>query len=138
MALLLALLLLFNDPFYAFNMLEQSRLYLLLTTVCQASFMAMLLMFWLIVIDTIGSVDILGNGNCQIYLPKVFLTGLLWVLFVASILYVREKERQDPTFNWTADEAPKLKSLTYVLLALLLVYVAYFLLLTIRAFSHLR
>lgn len=110
-ALLIALLF-FNDPFFAAQLYSPhpdsiAILYIFFTS----TFVGMILIFWLCVLDEMRSTDASGVGSLdsgrrtpiKFYTPKLILVILIWSILMASYAYVRTQRTGDPTYEGLDD-----------------------------------
>jgi hypothetical protein len=83
-AVLLFGLLGYNNPFFALTIMVQGWFPVFLDTVLLASFLVLLLLFWLVMFDGIRT-EPQDQTFKKFYLPKFILIGLFWVF--AIIVY---------------------------------------------------
>lgn len=86
--ILLIELIFFNEPLMFLKSILPFNLYPLLTAGVQATFIAMLLFFWLVVTHSISESEVVSIDERRFYLPKILLTGAIWVSLVLTLCYV--------------------------------------------------
>jgi len=140
---LLIALIFFNDPFFAAQLYTKHAdsmaiLYIFFT----ASFIGIVLVFWLCVLDEMRSTDAAGVGGrdsgrrspVTFYTPKLVLVTLIWTILMSTYAYVRTERRGDPTYEGTDDWV--LRDIEIVLVTFLLVYCVYLFSLLVLSFSR--
>ncbi|XP_032829254.1 transmembrane protein 181 isoform X1 [Petromyzon marinus] len=135
MAILLPLLLLYNDPIFPLSFLVNSWVPGLLDAIFQASFLSALLLFWLCVYHGIRTQS--NRRFFTFYLPKLLIVGLLWVAAVTLGIWQTMNELQDPTFQYRVDTGnfEGMKIFFFVVGAM---YILYLVFLIVRACTELR
>jgi hypothetical protein len=109
---LLVGLLFFNDPFFAAQLYSphpdsMAILYIFFTS----TFVGMILIFWLCVLDEMRATDESGVGSLdsgrrtpiKFYTPKLILVILIWSILMSSYAYVRTQRTGDPTYEGLDD-----------------------------------
>lgn len=134
MALLLPLLLLYNDPIFPMTFLVNSWIPGMLDGLFQATFLSALLLFWLCLYHGIRQTD---RRFSTFYLPKLFVVGLIWIAAVTLASWQEYNELQDPTYYYRLDKTNFMgfKIFFFIVGGIYLVYLAFLL---IRAFAELR
>lgn len=134
MAILLPLLLLYNDPLFPLGFLIDSWLPGALDALFQASFLCALLLFWLCVYHGLRQND---RRWLIFYLPKVVLVGSIWLSMIVVAMWQEYEEVSDPTFSYKLDTEHFYGFKVFFFVASAL-YVAYLLVLMTKAYSELR
>lgn len=109
-----ALLIFFNDPLFPVEIESPSIVTSGWTAFCTVTFLASLLMFWLVMFDIArlqgeGGVtwqlgaDSSNSLGAAFWLPKVVLMTAFWTLSLAGYMYLRIASFADPSFNVTGD-----------------------------------
>lgn len=76
-----------------------------------STFISMMLMFWLCVLDEMRSTEAGGVGSMDsgrrravmFYTPKLVLVGLIFSMLMATYAYVRSERLGDPTYEGLDD-----------------------------------
>ncbi|KAM8791860.1 transmembrane protein 181 [Rhynchonycteris naso] len=135
MAILLPLLLLYNDPFFPLSFLVNSWALGMLDDLFQSVFLCALLLFWLCVYHGIRAQ---GERKClTFYLPKFLIVGLLWLASVTLGIWQTVNELHDPTYQYRADTG-SFQGMKVFFMVVAAAYVLYLLFLVVRACSELR
>ncbi|CAG2166422.1 unnamed protein product [Oppiella nova] len=136
-ALLLALLLVTDNPFYPMQFLFGSALPRLMEILFQSSLMCTLMMFWLSFFHGIRQNS---RSFSRFYGPKLALIALLWLIMV----YVMSDSVTNQLDNPIFDETKHFQNSTFLQMAnilfylLLILYFIYLTLLMMSAFTELR
>ncbi len=105
------------DPFFPLEILVKGWFPIFLNRVLYASFIVLLLFFWLIMFDGIRKVvthceltltehkEAVHRTFVNFYLPKVLLLGFLWVAGVTVYTWAQLQQINDPAFS-TSSELP--------------------------------
>jgi hypothetical protein len=98
--LLAGLLVLFNDPFYALEEWKASAALGVLSVLFQTTFVAALLLFWLILVDHIR-VDAKEQRIVRrsFYPAKLAFVGMFWLAALVTECYNLKKRRDNPAYN---------------------------------------
>jgi hypothetical protein len=134
MSVLLPLLLLYNDPIFPMMFLINSWLPGMLDALFQASFLCALLLFWLCVYHGLRQNE---RHILTFYLPKLLIVGMLWISAITMATWQKFNELQDPTYSYKLDTR-NFDSFKVFFFVACGVYMAYLLLLILRAYSELR
>ncbi|XP_051908000.1 transmembrane protein 181 isoform X2 [Hippocampus zosterae] len=135
MAILMPLLLLYNDPFFPLSFLVNSWFPRTLDAFFQALFLCALLLFWLCVFH---GIRVQGERRClTFYLLKVVIVGLLWLSAVTLGIWQTVNEVQDPTYQYYVD-IQNFEGMKLFFLIIVLLYVLYLTFLIVRACSELK
>nr|CAG4634689.1 EOG090X03I5 [Alona affinis] len=134
MAILLPMLILYNDPLFPLGFLVDSWFPGALDALFQASFLCGLLLFWLCVYHGLRQND---RRLLTFYLPKVVLVGSIWLSMVIVAVWQEYEEIADPTFSYKLDTDHFYGFKVFFFLASGL-YLVYLLLLMTKAYSELR
>ncbi|XP_061785632.1 transmembrane protein 181 isoform X3 [Nerophis lumbriciformis] len=135
MAILLPLLLLYNDPFFPLSFLVNSWVPGMLDTFFQALFLCALLLFWLCVYH---GIRVQGERRClTFYLLKLVIVGLLWLSAVTLGIWQTVNELQDPTYQYKVD-IHNFQGMKVFFLLVVILYVLYLIFLIVRACSELK
>nr|CAG4643098.1 EOG090X03I5 [Ilyocryptus agilis] len=134
MAILMPMLLLYNDPLFPMSFLVDSWLPGALDALFQASFLCALLMFWLCVYHGLRQND---RRFIVFYLPKVALVISIWLSMITVAIWQEYAEIADPTFSYKfdTDHFYGFKVFFFVAAG---IYLAYLVVLIIKAYSELR
>jgi len=133
MALLLPLLLLYNNPLFPLNFLTTSWIPGVLDGLFQATFLCSLLMFWICLYHGIR----VQERHLSFYLPKIIIIGVLWLTaLILSTCQVRYG-LQNPTYLAVIDTGSFIGFKT-IFFFVGTVYVLYLLYLLIRSFAELK
>ena len=135
---LLVMLFLFNEPFSAVKSAFPFKTYQLIFAVSQATFISMILFFWLIIIHSISSNEVINIDEKRFYFPKIILCSSIWVVLTISMTYVDLKELQDPSFNWKDDLGFFYSVMQIISVILFLLYSSYFVIIAYVAFFQLK
>lgn len=134
MSVLLPLLLLYNDPIFPMMFLINSWLPGMLDALFQTSFLCALLLFWLCVYHGLRQNE---RHILTFYLPKLLIVGMLWISAITMATWQKYNELQDPTYSYKLDTR-NFDSFKVFFFVACGVYMAYLLLLILRAYSELR
>ncbi|XP_052025436.1 transmembrane protein 181 isoform X1 [Apodemus sylvaticus] len=135
MSVLLALLLLYNDPFFPLSFLVNSWFPGMLDDLFQSLFLCALLLFWLCVYH---GIRVQGERKClTFYLPKFFIVGLLWLASVTLGIWQTFNELNDPMYQYRVDTG-NFQGMKVFFMVVATVYILYLLFLIVRACSELR
>nr|CAG4640732.1 EOG090X03I5 [Eulimnadia texana] len=134
MSVLLPLLLLYNDPLFAWGILTGSWFPKLLDVVFQASFLCSLLLFWLCVYHGLRQNE---RRFLRFYLPKIAIVGSLWMSVIVVAVSQELQEIHDPSFSYQIDTS-NFKGFKVFFFVAAAVYLAYLLLLMLKAYRELR
>nr|CAB3267059.1 transmembrane protein 181-like [Phallusia mammillata] len=102
MSLLLPLLLLYDDPIFPLSFLVNSWVPGMLDAMFQATFLCMLLLFWLCVYHGIRKSSE-KRPFFSFYLPKLVICGLLWLAAITLGSWQQYNELLDPTYQTRVD-----------------------------------
>ncbi|GAB1604756.1 transmembrane protein 181-like isoform X1 [Argonauta hians] len=133
-AILLPLLLVYNDPIFPLTFLVNSWLPGMLDGLFQGTFLCALLLFWLCLYHGVRQTD---RQFSKFYLPKLIVVGLLWLAAVTLASWEQYNELRDPTFYYRLDQSNFMgfKICFFVVGGIYLVYLGYLL---IQAFAELQ
>ncbi|PAA56946.1 hypothetical protein BOX15_Mlig007618g1 [Macrostomum lignano] len=134
MALLLPLLLLYNDPLLPLTFLVNHWLPSMLDTVFQATFLCTLLMFWLCIYHSVRENE---RHFCRFYLPKLVIVAAMWLFALVISGWQTAHELRDPTYFYRLDTG-NFMALKVTFLTICGLYVLYLVYLVVRAFAELR
>nr|KAF6463396.1 transmembrane protein 181 [Molossus molossus] len=135
MAILLPLLLLYNDPIFPLSFLVNSWALGMLDDLFQSMFLCALLLFWLCVYH---GIRLQGERKClTFYLPKFFIVGLLWLACVTLGIWQTVNELHDPMYQYRVDTG-NFQGMKVFFMVVAAAYVLYLLFLVVRACSELR
>lgn len=115
-------LVLYNNPIYASELLVDSWLPVFLDQVFVTSCLALLLLFWLVMLDGIVKYQPGARGCLMFYAPKAFLIGLIWIAVVTLFTWQELHEVDDPEYDSVYD-IPHFIAFQLLLAGLMLVYV---------------
>ena len=101
----------FSDPLFLTYLIKPSLEIAAFTAFCSATYVALLLFFWLCLADNARLEAELGlrwrvDGNARMvgalyWVPKVLLCGVVWVLSIALYVFQRLSQLTDPTFTFS-------------------------------------
>merc|ERR1719259_849179 len=134
MALLLPLILLYNNPLFPLNCLTSSWLPGTLDGFFQVTFLCSLLLFWICLYH---GIRVNERRFLPFYLPKFIIVGLLWLAAFTLSTWQVSNSLHDPTYSTAVDAANFLGFKTFFFIVGS-VYVLYLLYLLVRAFAELR
>ncbi|XP_077408025.1 transmembrane protein 181 isoform X1 [Vanacampus margaritifer] len=135
MAILMPLLLLYNDPFFPLSFLVNSWFPGMLDAFFQALFLCALLLFWLCVYH---GIRVQGERRClTFYLLKLVIVGLLWLSAVTLGIWQTVNELQDPTYQYKVD-IKNFEGMKLFFLIIVVFYILYLIFLIVRACSELK
>ncbi|XP_061609682.1 transmembrane protein 181 isoform X3 [Phyllopteryx taeniolatus] len=135
MAILMPLLLLYNDPFFPLSFLVNSWFPGMLDAFFQALFLCALLLFWLCVYH---GIRVQGERRClTFYLLKLVIVGLLWLSAVTLGIWQTVNELQDPTYQYKVD-IKNFEAMKVFFLIIVVLYILYLIFLIVRACSELK
>jgi len=134
MVILLVFLVFYNDPFYPITFLSNSSFPVLLDGILQATFLCILLLFWLSVYHGIRQNT---RRFVPFYLPKLILVSCLWIFAVALSSTRIVQEFRDPMYNMTIDMT-QFTIFRLIFFTVGILYILYLIFLIIRAFGELR
>jgi len=107
LAVLLFLLLFFNDPLFVLEIFTPGPFWSGLYVVTMTLYLAALLLFWLCVLDIVRSKaywqEEARKLGWQFYLPKLVLVALIWTLTISVYFWVRAQNYNDPTYSSPSD-----------------------------------
>jgi len=89
-----------DDPFQALHHYFPMELYSGVQAVLQSSFVAVLMLFWLIAIHSISLSNLIQVDYRAFYIPKFIICGLLWLVLSVSLLYRNYNSYWDPTYDF--------------------------------------
>eukprot|EP00347_Sterkiella_histriomuscorum_P006317 403353220 len=135
---LLVQLLFFDDPFYSMRSLFPYNSYSIIYSFSQATFLAMILFFWLVVVHSISSNEIINIDEKRFYLPKIILCLGIWVVLMISNTYLNLQQINDPSFYWRDDVGSFYSSLQICSVVLFLLYSSYFVIVAYVAFFQIK
>uniref|UniRef100_UPI00358F2B98 transmembrane protein 181 isoform X2 n=1 Tax=Myxine glutinosa TaxID=7769 RepID=UPI00358F2B98 len=135
LALLLPLLLLYDDPLFPLSFLVNSWIPGLLDDLFQATFLSALLLFWLC---TYHAMRLQSQGRfVTFYLPKLLIVGTLWLAAIMLGAWQTKNQLHDPTFHYPMDSG-SFRGMKIFFLIVGSLYVLYLVFLILRACTELR
>lgn len=134
MALLLPLLLLYNNPLFPMNFLTSSWLPGALDGFFQVTFLCSLLLFWICLYH---GIRVNERRFLPFYFPKFVIVGLLWLAAFTLSTWKVSNSLHDPTYS-TAVDSGNFLGVKVFFFIVGSVYVLYLLYLLVRAFAELR
>ncbi|TGZ64817.1 hypothetical protein CRM22_006188 [Opisthorchis felineus] len=132
-ALLLPLLMLFNNPFFPLRYFTSSWIVQWLDNVFQATFAVALLLFWICLFHGMRTVR---RTVCGFYLPKMAIVVAPWLTFVGFAAWSTQNQYKDVEFHLSLD-VPTMMYTGAMLICFGLIYVVVLLVLIFRAFTEL-
>ncbi|XP_008552936.1 transmembrane protein 181 isoform X1 [Microplitis demolitor] len=133
-SVLLPLLILYNNPFFPMIFLINSWVPGMLDAVMQTTFLCAILMFWLCVYHGLRQND---RRLLTFYLPKLLVIGSLWCSSLTLATWLRWTELEDPTYDYALDTS-NYYGFKVFFFTVGFIYIAYLLLLMLKAYSELR
>jgi len=133
---LLACLIGFNNPFFAFSINYASPFLSFFDVFNQSNFIIFLMFYWLAVFHGIR-VASQQRYFCGFYLPKLLIVGFLWFALVGVDTWERLHQLDDPTYK-TAQEIPGFKFFQATFGIFLVIYLFYLAYHIFRAAGDLR
>lgn len=99
-AALAVALVLFNDPFYVLEAATGGNAFRFLSVLFQATFVMLLLLFWLLAIDNLRLEGKEGGvSNHTFFVPKMMFIGVFWIFMVAYHAFLKFQSTNDPTWD---------------------------------------
>ncbi|XP_012283820.1 transmembrane protein 181 [Orussus abietinus] len=133
-SILLPLLILYNNPLFPMTFLVNSWVPGMLDAILQTTFLCAILMFWLCVYHGLRQNE---RRLVTFYLPKLLVVGMLWGAALTLATWLRCTELEDPTYNYVLDTS-NYYGFKVFFFTVGGIYIAYLLLLILRAYSELR
>ncbi|XP_011499430.1 PREDICTED: transmembrane protein 181 [Ceratosolen solmsi marchali] len=133
-SILLPLLILYNNPLFPLTFLINSWLPGMIDAILQTTFLCTILMFWLCVYHGLRQNE---RRILTFYLPKIIIVGTLWGAALTLATWLRCTELEDPTYNYVLDTS-SYYGFKVFFFSVGGIYIAYLLLLILRAYSELR
>ncbi|KAL9646904.1 hypothetical protein ABK040_013764 [Willaertia magna] len=112
-------LIFYNNPFYIIQYYSDIFLFPLINIIFRVSFIAVLLLSFLIFSHSIYAKDN-DKGIIGFYLPKILLIGLLWALTVLSFIFTQISKKTDPAYSFE-----EFSFAGYVSLAIVILFIIY-------------
>eukprot|EP00002_Diphylleia_rotans_P011277 TRINITY_DN222_c0_g1_i1.p1 TRINITY_DN222_c0_g1~~TRINITY_DN222_c0_g1_i1.p1 ORF type:complete len:491 (-),score=89.84 TRINITY_DN222_c0_g1_i1:794-2266(-) len=135
---LLLALFMYNNPFFPFIILYHGLLPQLLNTIFIFGFLAVLLLFWLCLVDGYRKAQSNQRRKLfQFYGPKIGLVGLLWLFAVISYTMISMFEQDDPSYD-TFTDVPGIKELLALYVSCFAIYITWFVYALVRAMIEIR
>ncbi|KAG8035262.1 hypothetical protein G9C98_001752 [Cotesia typhae] len=106
----------------------------MLDAITQTTFLCAILMFWLCVYHGLRQND---RRLLTFYLPKLLVVGSLWCSALTLATWLRWTELEDPTYDYALDTS-NYYGFKVFFFTIGAIYIAYLLLLMLRAYSELR
>ncbi|KMQ93068.1 transmembrane protein 181 [Lasius niger] len=133
-SILLPLLILYNNPLFPMTFLVNSWVPGMLDALLQTTFLCAILMFWLCVYHGLRQNE---RRLITFYLPKLLVVGMLWGAALTLATWLRCTELEDPTYNYVLDTS-NYYGFKVFFFTVGGFYIAYLLLLILKAYSELR
>ncbi|XP_071569724.1 transmembrane protein 181-like [Temnothorax nylanderi] len=133
-SILLPLLILYNNPLFPMTFLVNSWVPGMLDAILQTTFLCAILMFWLCVYHGLRQNE---RRLITFYLPKLLVVGMLWGAALTLATWLRCTELEDPTYNYVLDTS-NYYGFKVFFFTVGGFYIAYLLLLILKAYSELR
>lgn len=92
----------------------------------EATFISMILFFWLIVVHSISQSEQLNVDTKWFYLPKGLICGAIWLDMMMVLTYIAIRQINDPSYYWQDNLGDFYTVMHRISLGLLLIYTAYF------------
>ena len=127
-------LIVFNEPLLWASIYLMNPFWSAISVFCNAQFIAVLLVFWILGLQQYRSTRYIV---CYLVF-EILLISLLFVLIFTAYLYVHDKLRFDPTYDWQHDLSYKYKEIFVGILVVALVIMAWILYLALRALKNVR
>jgi len=135
-AVLMFGLMAYDNPFYPLEIVAAGWFPIFLNRLLYASFLVLLLFFWLILFDGIRK-EASERSFKSFYVLKLILLGLFWITGIVVFTWVELHERDDPLYS-AADELPGYIFFQVFLLILLIVYIFWLIYATCRACGDIK
>jgi len=135
---LLCTLFLYDDPFFAAELLQSGDDLAVLYVFFMATFISSILLFWLVMLDEIR-IDAARDSNPprlpKWFLPKVVLCFAIWVILLGAYISVKRHQMIDPSYDATGKKA---RPYYGALAAFMIFYILWILYLAISCLHHVR
>jgi len=135
-AALLFALLAYDNPFYPLEIIASGFFPIFLNRILYASFIVLLLLFWLILFDGIRK-EANQRDFKTFYLPKIILLILFWIAGVTVYTWAQLHQRSDPVYS-SASELPGYIFFEVALLIFLIIYIFWLVYATCRACGDIK
>lgn len=129
-------LLAYNNPFYPLEILSDGWFPIFLNRLFYASFIVLLLFFWLILFDGIRQ-EQSQRTFLKFYFPKLALLGTTWISGIVIYTWAQLHENSDPVFT-SASDLPGYVFFQVFMLILLIAYLFWLIFATCRTCGDLR
>jgi len=126
----------YNNPFYPLELLVDGWFPIFLNRVLYASFIVLLLLFWLILFDGIRK-EASQRTFKAFYLPKGILVGVVWIVGITVFTWTQLHEKDDPVFS-TTNDLPGYIGFQIFMLILLIIYIFWLVYATCRACGDMK
>ena len=125
-AILLFFLMFYNNPFFPLEILVSGWFPIFLNRVFYASFVVLLLLFWLSMFDGVRY-EQSQSRNKQLtfkrfYLPKIILVGLFWICGIVLYTWSHLQQLNHPAYE-SRNEMPGYIAFQIIMLLLLIIYI---------------
>jgi len=126
----------YNNPFYPLEILVSGWFPIFLNRVLYASFILLLLLYWLVLFDGIRK-DSHHRDWKKFYLPKAILVGLFWISGVAVFTWSQLAELNDPVYD-TSTELPGFLFFEIFMFIILVIYLFWLVYVVCRACGDMK
>ncbi|CAM9694708.1 unnamed protein product [Laminaria digitata] len=139
----------FNNVFFVAQIFSPfPRFFFSLYVVFMATFLAVMLFFWLELFGDLAAGNMQGTDTALQwernrkktvleYLPKLVLVGLIWVVTILVYIYVRVQQTGDPSYS-TYDDLSSYTAVKVIGLLLATVYFLWLGLMIFESFAHIQ
>ncbi len=110
----------------------------MVSSLSQATFISFLFFFWLVIVHSISTSELIHIDEKRFYLPKIVLCCCIWASLASSLLFISWQETKDPSFFWKDDIGNVFTWMQVLFGLLLLVYAAYFAIISYIAFFSIK
>jgi hypothetical protein len=129
-------LLLYNNPFYPLELIVEHWFPIFVNRVLYGTFIVILLLFWLVMLDAFRLHDPSQMKFLTFYLPKLVLLGLFWAFAVTVFTWAQLQLLDDPAY--LTPDKPSFLGVSVVLLVLVLIYLLWLIGVVCRACAENR
>ena len=127
-------LIVFNEPLLFVTIFFMNPLWSAVSVFCNTQFLAFILIFWLLDLQHYRK----SVYNICYIIIGVLLVSILFGLVFTGYLYIHEKLRYDPTYDWQHDLDNEYKEIFFGILLSALVIICWILFLSCRALSQIN
>jgi len=133
-ALLLAGLICFNNPFYPLTYAVRGWFFPFLNSLLEVAFFSITLLFWLLMVDKLRKDELRVNFTLY-HLPKLIVVGIFGVLSLVLFAWLSIRDETDPIYGTSVTGVTVLFYIVAVLWTAMMVWVAVLVAMTIPVVS---